>query len=78
MQFEIELAQQAESPTEIKKSLGNIKTDIAAINSLVKATMDYAILERADMSLNIGAHNFTTLIPAIFACVRTYRATPTK
>jgi len=65
MQFEIELAQQAENAAEIKKSLGNIKTDIAAINNLVKATMDYAILERADMSLNIGAHNFTTLIPAI-------------
>jgi two-component system OmpR family sensor kinase len=65
MQFEIELAQQAENPAEIKRSLGNIKTDIAAINNLVKATMDYAILERADMSLNIGAHNFTTLIPAI-------------
>jgi two-component system OmpR family sensor kinase len=65
MQFEIELAQQAENPAEIKRSLGNIKTDIAAINNLVKATMEYAILERADMSLNIGAHNFTTLIPAI-------------
>jgi two-component system OmpR family sensor kinase len=65
MQFEIELAQQAENAAEIKKSLGNIKTDIAAINNLVKATMDYAILERADMSLNIGTHNFTTLIPAI-------------
>ena len=38
----------------MKKSLGNIKTDIAAINDLVTATLDYAILERADMSLNIG------------------------
>jgi len=70
MQFEIELAQQTESVTELKKSLGNIKTDIVAINDLVKATMDYAILERADMSLNIGAHNFTTLIPAITEYVR--------
>ena len=70
MQFEIELAQQAENPAEIKRSLGNIKADIAAINNLVKATMDYAILERADMSLNIGAHNFTTLIPAIAENVR--------
>jgi two-component system OmpR family sensor kinase len=70
MQFEIELAQQAEDPAEIKKSLGNIKADIAAINNLVKATMEYAILERADMSLNIGAHNFTTLIPAIAESVR--------
>jgi two-component system OmpR family sensor kinase len=70
MQFEIELAQHAENAVEIKKSLGNIKTDIAAINDLVKATMDYAILERADMSLNIGAHNFTTLIPAIAESVK--------
>ena len=70
MQFEIELAQQSDSVTELKKSLGNIKTDVVAINDLVKATMDYAILERADMSLNIGAHNFTTLIPAITEYVR--------
>ena len=70
MQFEIELAQHAEDVTELKRSLGNIKTDIVAINDLVKATMEYAILERADMSLNIGAHNFTTLIPAIAEYVR--------
>src|ERR1700730_5515146 len=69
MQFEIELAQQAESPAEIKKSLGNIKTDIAAINDLVSATLNYAILERADLSLNINSHNFTTLIPAIAEAV---------
>jgi two-component system, OmpR family, sensor kinase len=70
MQFEIELALQTDSVSELKKSLGNIKSDIAAINDLVKATMDYAILERADMSLNIGTHNFTTLIPAITEYVR--------
>ena len=70
MQFEIELAQQAENAAELTQSLGNIKTDIAAINNVVKATMDYAILERADMSLNIGTHNFTTLIPAIADNVR--------
>jgi two-component system OmpR family sensor kinase len=65
MQFEIELAQQAQSVAELKQSLANIKTDISAINDLVTATLDYAILERADMSLNMGVHNFTTLIPAI-------------
>ncbi len=43
MQFEIELAQQSGDLTELKRSLGNIKTDIGAINDLVKATMDYAI-----------------------------------
>ena len=70
MQFEIELAQQAKTVPDAKTPLANIKTDIAAINDLVTATLDYAILERADMSLNIGAHNFTTLIPAISEYVR--------
>jgi two-component system, OmpR family, sensor kinase len=65
MKFEIELAQQATSLEEVHQSLEHIKTDITAINDLVAATLSYAILERADVSLNIHAHNFTTLIPAI-------------
>jgi two-component system OmpR family sensor kinase len=70
MQFEIELAQQSQSTSEVKTSLSNIKADIAAINDLVSATLNYAILERADLSLNIGTHNFTTLLPAITEYVR--------
>jgi two-component system OmpR family sensor kinase len=70
MQFEIESALQAQSFSEVKASLSNIKTDIAAINDLVSATLSYAILERADLSLNIGTHNFTTLLPAITEFVR--------
>jgi two-component system, OmpR family, sensor kinase len=70
MHFEIELAQQAQTVPDIKASLSNIKTDIVAINDLVTATLDYAILERADMTLNIGAYDFTTLIPAIAEYVR--------
>jgi two-component system, OmpR family, sensor kinase len=70
MQFEIELAQQAHSAAEVKASLSNIKTDIAAIDDLVSATLSYAILERADLSLNIGSHNFTALLPAITEYVR--------
>ncbi|HUE10030.1 MAG TPA: ATP-binding protein [Steroidobacteraceae bacterium] len=65
MQFEIELALEAEDVSQVKNSLKAIKADIAAINDLVTATLNYAILERADMSLNVGAHNFTALIPAI-------------
>jgi two-component system, OmpR family, sensor kinase len=65
MQFEIELAQQTESLDQVKASLSNIKSDIEAINDLVTATLNYAILERADVSLNVGTHNFTTLVPAI-------------
>ena len=69
MQFEIELAQNSQSVAEIKSSLGNIKADIDAINGLVKATLGYAILERADLALNFGAHNFASLIPAIVESV---------
>ena len=65
MQFEIELAQQAQTVSEVKASLRNIQADIRAIDDLVSATLNYAILERADLSLNIGTHNFTTLLPAI-------------
>jgi two-component system, OmpR family, sensor kinase len=70
MQFEIELAQQAGSMTDVKASLANIKTDIDAINGLVKATLGYAILERADLALNLAEHNFTSLIPAIVESVK--------
>jgi two-component system, OmpR family, sensor kinase len=65
MQFEIELAQQATTVEEVRRSLSHVKTDIAAINDLVAATLSYAILERADVTLNVNSHNFTALIPAI-------------
>ena len=65
MQFEIALAQQVQTGPEVAASLGNIKADIAAINDLVTATLDYAILERADMTLNVGVYDFRALIPAI-------------
>ncbi len=65
MKFEIELAQKVRTVEEIHRYLEHIKSDIAAINDLVTATLSYAILERADVALNISAHNFTTLIPAI-------------
>jgi len=70
MKFEIDLAQQANQLTQVKGALDNIKLDIAAINDLVTATLDYAILERADMSLNMSTYDFTTLIPAITEAVR--------
>jgi two-component system OmpR family sensor kinase len=70
MQFEIELAQQTDSANEMRKSLDNLKQDIAEINGLVSATMSYAILERAGMTLQLGAHDFKRLIPAIAEHVR--------
>jgi two-component system OmpR family sensor kinase len=65
MRFEIEMAQQASDAAAIKSSLENLKSDVSAINDLVSATMGYAILERADLALNIGTHDFTALVPAL-------------
>jgi two-component system, OmpR family, sensor kinase len=70
MQFEIELAQAAGSLPEVRESLAHIKKDIGAINDLVNATMEYAILERADVALNMGRHDFSVLIPAIAESAR--------
>lgn len=70
MQFEIELAQRAQTTSEVGRSLGNIKADIAAIDDLVRATLEYAILDRAGVTLNIGSHDFTILVPAIADYVR--------
>ena len=70
MQFEIELSHSASSVEELRGTLSNIKTDIEAIDGLVKATLGYAILERADLALNLAANNLTTLIPAIVESVQ--------
>jgi len=70
MQFEIELARSATTVEELRGSLSNIKTDIEAIDGLVKATLGYAILERADLALNLAQNNFTTLIPGIVEAVQ--------
>lgn len=71
MQFEIDLAQQAaRSCAEVERPLHNIKADIEAIDDLVRATLEYAILDRADVALNIGPHDFTILVPAIADYVR--------
>jgi two-component system OmpR family sensor kinase len=70
MQFEIALAQQNPEESAVRTSLSNLKADITAIDDLVKATLDYAILERADLALNLAAHNFTKLVPGIVDAVR--------
>jgi two-component system, OmpR family, sensor kinase len=70
MQFEIELAQVAGSLPEVRERLAHIKADVGAINDLVNATMEYAILERADVALNMARHDFSVLIPAIAESAR--------
>lgn len=70
MQFTLELAQSAPNVDAVLPHLQNIKSDVADLNALVRATLDYAILERADLTLNIAAHDFTKILPAIADYVR--------
>jgi two-component system OmpR family sensor kinase len=70
MQFEIEMAQQVTDHDAVKQRLHNIKQDIDNIDALVAATMEYAILERADMAPNMSAHDLTQLLPAITTYVQ--------
>jgi two-component system, OmpR family, sensor kinase len=65
IRFEIELAHETQDVASLKSSLDNIKADVAEIDALVTATMSYAILERADVTLNLGTHDFTALVPAL-------------
>ncbi len=70
MQFEIELAQETDSSSDIRIILQHIKNDIGAINNLATATLNYAILERADTAIQTQAHDLTALIPNIAEHVR--------
>jgi two-component system OmpR family sensor kinase len=65
MQFELALAERATDAADLRARLAAIRSDIAAIDGLVQATLGYAILERADVALNFSAHDFTTLVPAL-------------
>jgi two-component system OmpR family sensor kinase len=70
IRFEIALARQSGDMAQVTAALDHINADVTAINDLVTATLDYAILERAEMSLNIGPHDLTKLLPAITEYVR--------
>jgi signal transduction histidine kinase len=70
MRFEIEVARTAANPDKLAEHLNNINTDIAELNAFVTATLDYAILERAEVALNIAEHDFTLILPAVTESVR--------
>lgn len=65
MQFELEMARQAGSPEEAKKWIDGVENDTNVINDLITATLNYAILERAGVSINLSGHDFRALLPAI-------------
>jgi two-component system, OmpR family, sensor kinase len=65
MRFEIEMARAVASPEKLVQHLKSINTDIAELNAFVTAALDYAILERAEVALNVAEHDFTLILPAV-------------
>jgi two-component system OmpR family sensor kinase len=70
MRFEIEMARTAADSGKLARHLNNINVDIAELDAFVTATLDYAILERAEVALNIGEHDFTLILPALVEFIR--------
>ena len=70
MRFEIEMARTAADPQKLAEHMNNINTDIAELNAFVTATLDYAILERAEVALNVASHDFTSILPAVTESVK--------
>ncbi|MET0534084.1 MAG: ATP-binding protein, partial [Steroidobacter sp.] len=70
MRFEIELARSAEHREILLQHLDHLNTDIAELNAFVTATLEYAVLERAEVALNIGQHDFTLVVPAVTDSVK--------
>lgn len=70
MRFEIELARTASTPAKLAEHLANINTDIAELNAFVTATLDYAILDRAEFALNVADNDFTLIVPAVAEAAR--------
>ncbi|HEY5808365.1 MAG TPA: ATP-binding protein [Povalibacter sp.] len=70
MRFDVEMARTATEPAKVAEHLDSINTNIAELNSFVTATLDYAILERAEVALNITPHDLTQILPAMTEAVR--------
>ncbi len=70
MRFEIEMARTARDARQLDEHLDNIDRDVVELNSFVTATLDYAILERAEVALNIAEHDFTHILPAVAESAR--------
>lgn len=70
MRFELEMARAATSPDQLAMHLRNINTDIEELDGFLRAALDYAILERAEVALNVAEHDFTVILPAVTESVK--------
>ena len=70
MRFEIELARVAADREALLRHLDHLNTDITELNAFVTATLEYAVLERAEVALNIATHDFTAIVPVLTESVK--------
>lgn len=70
MRFEIEMARAAANPEALARHLDHIGRDIGELNTFVTAALDYAILERAEVALNVAEHDFTRIVPPVAEAVK--------
>lgn len=65
MRFEIELARVAADREVLLRHLDHLNADVTELNAFVTATLEYAVLERAEIALNVAAHDFTAIMPVM-------------
>jgi len=70
MRFEIELARVATEREALLRHLDHLNLDVTELNAFVTATLEYAVLERAEVALNVAPHDFTAIVPAVTESVK--------
>jgi two-component system OmpR family sensor kinase len=70
MRFDIEMARTTGDAQKLATHLSHLDSDVAELDSFITAMLDYAILERAEVALNVREHDLTQILPAV---VETFR-----
>lgn len=70
MRFEIEMARTAGDSPKLATHLSHLDKDVAELDAFITAMLDYAILERAEVALNVQEHDLTLIVPGV---VETFR-----
>jgi two-component system, OmpR family, sensor kinase len=69
MRFEIEMARLAKDPETLARYLNSLNVEVGELDAFITATLDYAILERAEVALNVRENDLTVILPGIVETV---------
>jgi two-component system OmpR family sensor kinase len=69
MRFEIEMARMAKDPEALARYLNSLNVEVGELDAFITATLDYAILERAEVALNVRENDLTLILPGIVETV---------